>query len=310
MNKVKNIFIYLTLFIIFFLLFKYNYILKYSVINAIDIWLTKVFPSLFIMFVLNDLIINLNLLESLNKFINPLFNKIFKTTGNSSNAFILALFSGTPSSAFIIRELYLNKQITLNDANKLLSFTYFSNPIFLYTILVSTFNKFITIKIIFIHYLTNIFIGLTIRNTLNDKDKLEYTFHKKKVNIGIIPKSINKSFNTMVMILGTIITFMIVTNLITTIFNLNTFGTIFIKGILEITQSLSILNTLNTSSILKEIIAISIISFGGLSIHIQVISIINDTDINYKYFLYGRLKHTLFSTITYILFYMAIGTIN
>ncbi len=310
MNKVKNFFIYLTLLITFFILFKYNCVLKYSVIDATNIWLTKVFPTLFIMFILNNIIINFNVLDNLNKLINPLFNKLFKTTGNSSSAFILSIFSGTPSSAFIIKELYKSKQITINDANKLLSFTYFSNPLFLYSILSLSFNKFIVFKIILIHYLTNIIIGLTERNKFNNIEYIEPSKCENKIDISIIPRAINKSFNTMLMILGTIITFMIITNLITTIFRFNVFFTIILKGIMEITQSLNILNTLQGLSIIKEILAIAIISFGGFSIHMQIISIINDTDILYKYFFYGRLKHVLFSTITYLLCYMAIGAIN
>ena len=39
---------------------------------------------------------------------------------------------------------------------------------------------------------------------------------------------------------------------------------------------------------LKEIIAISIISFGGLSIHSQIQNVITDTKIQYKYFYYAN----------------------
>ena len=48
---------------------------------------------------------------------------------------------------------------------------------------------------------------------------------------------------------------------------------------------------------LKEIIAITIISFGGLSIHSQVKNIISDTNIKYKYFLIGRIFHVLISVM-------------
>lgn len=310
MNKLKNILLYLTTFTIIFFIFKYNFILKYSVIDSVNIWLTKVFPSLFIMFILNDFIINNNILGFLNKLINPIFNKVFNTSGNSSNAFLLSLISGTPSSAYIIKEMLDNKQITINDANKLIAFTYFSNPLFLYNILSLTFNKFITIKIIIIHYLSNIIIGLIERNKYSVSDTQFQLTSKPTFRIDIIPKAITKSFNTMLMILGTITFFMIITNLIIHIFNLNTISTIIVKGIFEITQSLNILNNLKNISIIKEIIALAIISFGGLSIHTQIYSIINKTPIKYKYFLRGRINHVLISTCTYILCYMIISIIN
>ena len=76
---------------------------------------------------------------------------------------------------------------------------------------------------------------------------------------------------------------------------------IILKGIFEITQSLNNLNLLNYSGIIKEIIAISIISFGGLSIHTQILSIINNTDISYKNFFRGRIYHVLISVTIYLL---------
>jgi len=202
-----------------------------------------------------------------------------------------------------------NSSISINDANKLISFTYFSNPLFLYNILSNTFNKKITIKIILIHYITNIFIGLLFRKKDNNNNNKTIK-NKSNINeiniIKLLPSSINKSINTLFMILGTIVFYMIITNLILNIFNINNLFNIFLRGIFEITQSLNLLNNLNYPSITKELMALSIISFGGLSIHTQVLSIINDTDISYKNFLIGRILHFLLGTITYIFIYYVI----
>ncbi|MBQ7031315.1 MAG: hypothetical protein IJN13_02940 [Bacilli bacterium] len=302
MNKLKNIFTIILLSIIIYILFKYNSILNTSVIDAVNLWITKVFPSLFIMFIINDIIINTNILNHLTKIINPIFNKIFNTTGNSSEVFLLSIFSGTPSSAFIIKEMLANNKITLESANKLISFTYFSNPLFLYNILNATFNKYITFKIILIHYLSNFIIGLFFRKTNYENNNYLKDNNITNRNIFLLlPNSIKKSINTLLMILGTITFYMIITNIIINIFNIPPIFDILIKGILEITQSLNILNTLKITSIIKEIIALAIISFGGLSIHTQVISLISDTKISYKNFFIGRILHVLISTNTYLL---------
>ncbi|MBQ8902484.1 MAG: hypothetical protein IJY87_05445 [Bacilli bacterium] len=302
MNKLKNIFTIILLSIIIYILFKYNSILNTSVIDAVNLWITKVFPSLFIMFIINDIIINTNILNHLTKIINPIFNKIFNTTGNSSEVFLLSIFSGTPSSAFIIKEMLANNKITLESANKLISFTYFSNPLFLYNILNATFNKYITFKIILIHYLSNLIIGLFFRKTNYENNNCLKDNNNANRNIFLLlPNSIKKSINTLLMILGTITFYMIITNIIINIFNIPPIFDILIKGILEITQSLNILNTLKITSIIKEIIALAIISFGGLSIHTQVISLISDTKISYKNFFIGRILHVLISTNTYLL---------
>ena len=301
MNKIKN---YLSLFILFlfiYLLFKYNYIINKSVIDSVNLWITKVFPSLFIMFILNDIIINTNILKNITIYVNPFFNKIFNTNNNSFEAFLLSIFSGTPSSAFILKEMTDNNKIDTVSANKLISFTFFSNPLFLYNILSVTFNKYIVFKIILIHYLTNIIIGLLYRKNMVNSKLLYNNTYKNYNFLQLISNSIKKSMDTLLMILGTITFYMISTNLLLSFIKTNTLVTILIKGIFEITQSLNILNLLEYQSIIKEVIAISIISFGGLSIHTQVLSIINKTKISYKNFFIGRILHTIISAFTYII---------
>ena len=64
MNNFFKYFLTLLIFTFILLIFKYNYLLNASVIMAVDLWLNKIFPSLFIMFILNDIIINLGLFNN------------------------------------------------------------------------------------------------------------------------------------------------------------------------------------------------------------------------------------------------------
>ena len=301
MNKVKKIFTIILLFSFIYLLFRYNFILQKSVNDAVILWLNKVFPSLFIMFILNDLIINSHIIDNLCNLISPLFNKIYNVSGTSLECFILCLFSGTPSSAYIIKEMLNNNSINESDANKLISFTFFSNPLFLYNILSISFNKFITLKIIIVHYITNLLIGLFYHKNKSNDSNITIKESNNTNIIKLIPNAISKSFNTLLMILGTITFYMIISNYILKIIPLNLFSEVILRGILEITQSLNILPNLNVLSIIKEIIALSIISFGGLSIHTQILNIISDTNIKYHNFFIGRILHVLISTTIYII---------
>ena len=300
MNKIKNYLSLISIFLFIFCLFKYTYILNKSVLDSVHLWLNKVFPSLFIMFILNDIIINTNILKNIVSFINPIFNKIFNTSNNSFEAFLLSIFSGTPSSAFILKEMLQNNKLDIISANKLISFTFFANPLFLYNILNTSFNQTITLKIIFIHYFSNIIIGLICPKNKPANINYNDNYHPKNI-IQILPLSIKKSLDTLLMILGTITFYTIITNLVVHIFKISTIATVLIKGLFEITQSLNIINTIKCTSIIKETIAISIISFGGLSIHTQIICLLDNTSISYKYFFKGRILHTIISALTYII---------
>ena len=75
-----------------------------------------------------------------------------------------------------------------------------------------------------------------------------------------------------------------------------------VKGILEITIGIEALSSLNISLTYKAVIASCFLAFGGLSVHIQVMSQLVDTKISYKFFFIGRLYQTILSgTITYII---------
>lgn len=282
--KIKKIIILVSLTLFLINIFKYNNIVTISTIKAIELWIKKIFPSLFIMFIINDLIINTNSYL--------IFVKLLKLKSNKSIAFILSIFSGSPANAFIIKELFEQKKISLNDANNLLMCSYFSNPLFLYNILNLMFPKVIVLKLICIHYLSNIIIYITTIKRISNKLEIKSTNYNIFL---LLEKSIKKSINTLFMILGTITFFMIISNLLINMLHPNELSQIIIKGLFEITQSLNDLINYSSSTRLKEILALSIITFGGFSIHMQIFSIISNTKIKYIYFLKGRIIGLLIS---------------
>lgn len=287
LNKLSIILIFTILII---LIFKNSYIVTLSTINSINLWKDKLFPSLFIMFIINDFLINSNTLSY--------FTNLFKIRNNYLIVLILSIFSSTPGSTLIIKELYNKNNLSINDSNKLLMCTYFSNPLFLITILSLTFNKEYIIYIILSHYISNIIIFITkVYNKSYSINNINYN-----INIpNILINSIKKALNNMLSILGIITFFMIISNLFISIFNNNI--SIIIKGLFEITQSLNEFNYLEYNIIIKSILAVIIISFGGLSIHMQVYNILIDTNISYKYFLKGRLYQVLYSLIILLSIY-------
>lgn len=270
--KFKIINILILLFIILLFL-NYNLVLS-STLAATEIWLHKVFPFLFIMFIITDVLINLN------------FASIFKSP--LPFIFIMSLLSGAPSSAFILSSLFKDKKIDNTNANLYLMFTYFANPLFLFSNLNFLFSLSTVFRLMLIHYLSNIIIYLFIRKHLN-KTQLQNQ-NKPFFNLGT---SIKKSMNTLIMILGTITFFMVLTNILSKTLSLKPLATSLLKGFLEVTQGLNSINSFTISTKLKEIIAIFFISFGGLSIHFQIKTILDEVNLNYKYFLQGRIYQTI-----------------
>ena len=287
-------------FISIIFIFKNNKEVANVILEAVNLFFKKVFVSLFPMFILNDILINLNIPYYFYLLFNKLFLKVFHTSGLGAYVFIMSLISGTPSNAYILKELVELEKLSIEEANHFLTFTYFSNPLFLTVMLSTIFNARIVLKIILCHYIANIIIGILMRNkapkiVTNQK----YTQNKSKSSI---IKSINKSISTLLMILGTICFYMLLTFIITNLLPDNPLIKTLISGFLEITNGLNTITSLNIFIQIKEIIASAIISFGGLSIHTQIKAILENTNMNYSYFLKGRIMQSIISVILIMIF--------
>lgn len=301
-EKILNFTFCLFCFIAIFFIFKNNNMVASIIIKAVNLFLNKVFVSLFPMFIINDILINAGLPFYFYKLFNHLFKKIFRTSGIAAYVFIMSLISGTPSQAYILKNLVDTKIINEKEASHYLYFTYFSNPLFLTLILSCIFPINITIKIILIHYISNIIIGIIVRKNAPLIRDVNLNYNNS-FNIGnILIKSISKAINTLLMILGTIVFYMLLSYLITQIIPFSELPKILISGFLEITNGLNLLFSLHISLKLKEIIAVSIISFGGVSIHTQIKAILEDTSISYSTFFKGRVMQTIISIISILIF--------
>ena len=118
--------------------------------------------------------------------------------------------------------------------------------------------------------------------------------------IVVLKKSILDISNNLLIILGIITFFIMISTILNNILRLNT-NYKFIYGLLEMTQGLKYLAISNISFNLKIIISTFLISFGGISIHMQVFSIIQNKKIRYIPYLVSRIIHGILSSFIIII---------
>ena len=313
MKKIYSVIIMIVLiFFMFEILSKSNIIFE-SVNFSFNIWKNNIFPSLFPFFILSEFLINYGFIELISEIFKPLMNKFFKIKGVGAVVFILSMISGFPSSSKYIRELYKNDFINSKEAEKLLMFTHFSNPLFILGTISYTFlnNKEIGPLILFCHYIGNIIIGFFIRNYYISKpDKNKISLKKALINMhdkrmkskpfGIfLSNSIMNGINTLLLIFGIITTFLIITSILDNITPLSNYYQSILNGIFEMTQGLKYVSLIDVPLKIKGTLSILFISFGGISVHIQIISILSDTKIRYFPFFVARIVHALISSILF-----------
>lgn len=277
---------------------------------SFNVWRTSIFPSLFPFFVVSEILINYGFIEFVGELFKPIMYKLFKTKGEAAYVFIMGMISGFPSSAKYVRELHIKGILTENEATKVLTFTHFSNPLFILGTISIVFlnNKEVGLLILLSHYISNIFIGIIFRNLFpSKKENLKFSLKKaiglmtkkrtnnKKSFGAIISDALSNTINTLLLILGTITLFLIITTIIDNNISLNPYYQAILNGVIEMTQGLKYISILELPLKIKTIISTMFISFGGISVHMQIISILSDTKIKYFPFLIARILHALIS---------------
>lgn len=313
-RKFKSICIIVILVLILVFILRYPKDTIDSVLFGINIWMYNVFPSLFPFFILSDLLINYGFIEILCELFKN-FMIIFGLSGNCAFSLFGSLISGSPSGAKITKQLLDEELINEDDANHLIRFTHFSSPLFVIGTIGSVLLNNIKLGylILISLILGNLIIGIIFRRkTYIEKDKISFrkafsSMHKKRINnknnfITILSNSIYNSIDILILLLGIIIVFLIISSVISK-FNIDSNSLMIVKGILEMTQGIKIVSISNLKLMYKTILITFFLAFGGLSIHLQVASIINNTKIKYKNFLISRIIHSILSSIlVFILF--------
>lgn len=283
----KNKLTKLTIIFFFTLIFIKKDIMYYTIYNTVILWFKNIVPNLLPMFIITSLIIESNLIINICNIFGKLFNKIFKCSNYGIFIYFLSLFTGSPSNAKYINDLVNNNLISNTLSDKLLLFTSNYNILLIYSLLTLYLSKSISIKIISIIIMSNLIVGLIFRNMKYIDLKTNYI--KRKINIS---KIIKDTIDTLLMILGTLIFFNIIINLLPI---KNMLLKNILNGFLEITTGLKGLEYLNISTNIKILLSTMYLSFGGLSIHTQIKSILPDT--NYALFLKSRLYAVVISIV-------------
>lgn len=303
-TKYKNIIIIICSLFFLVNLIIYRNLVFDTVGFSLNIWITSLLPALFPFFIVSDILINYDVIKYFPKVIRNSIKYLFNVSDNGLVIILLSMLSGFPSNARNIKNMYLDKKITKEEGEHLLYFTHFSNPMFILgTIpLILNSNK-ISKYILISHYLANIILGICLRkyNRVNDSNTSNYK--EDKHNFGLVlTTSIRKSLDSVLSILGTLTVFLIISTLLINFFNLDNTSSLLIKSILELTSGLKELGSYNLLDKYLLIISSCILSFGGLSVHMQVINELADTDISYKNYFIGRILQVVLSLgISYLI---------
>ena len=297
-KKINSLTIIILLALIIIYVFTNSKNITTAIFESYELFLKNIFPSLFPMFIISYILVEIKIPEVLGNIFKKPFYKLFKTKKEASFVFFMSMLTGFPSSAKYIESLMNKNLIDEKDANKILQFTFFSNPLFIInTVGIMFLNNIKLGYIILISHITgNIITGLIFRN-YNKKEELKEENIRQSIRELIIKINTTKFFNvllnaikdalsTMILIFGILVTFQIIITMMP--------KSTIIKGLIEMTIGLKYTSLL-TNTNLKLILSTFFLSFGGLCIHTQIMNILNKKRVKYLPFLLARIIHGITS---------------
>ena len=295
--------------------------------NGLTLWATRILPTLFPFFIATELLSKTNFTFILGKFLNKFMKPIFNVPGEASIAIILGIISGYPIGAKVVCDLKREKIISKIEAERLIAYTNNSGPLFiLATVGVSLFsNKKIGYILLISHIASSLLVGYCFK--FWKKNNLEINFKEMLFNTNnapikvqelgeILGNSIKQATSTLLSICGFIVLFSIILSTLQTSGLINIFTNILhafglskevsialITGIIELTNGVNLSSqTFHVFPHLSILLTSFLLGFGGLSVLLQVYSIIYKENISIKPYLLGKILHGLFSIIiTFIL---------
>ncbi|WP_079709345.1 sporulation integral membrane protein YlbJ [Paraliobacillus ryukyuensis] len=316
-----------------------NHTLQAS-LRGVDMWWGTVFPSLLPFFITAELLISFGVVRFIGVLFEPIMRPLFNVPGAGSFVWAMGMASGYPSGAKLTARLRQEKQLTKIEAERLVSFTNASNPLFIVAAVSVGFfhDASLGFLLAVVHYVSNALVGVCMRFYGKNKDagheprnylsfaKAFEELHETRLNdrrpFGkILGDAIINSVQTLLMIGGFIILFSVISMLFAQVgiaaFLSNGLGVILqlfhlptelalpmFSGLFEITLGAQLIaDTTNTGLLAQAIIVSFVFAFNGLSVQAQVASILAETDIRFFPYFFARLLHGLFASgLTILLF--------
>jgi sporulation integral membrane protein YlbJ len=312
-----------------------------SSLRGLTIWWDVVFPALLPFFITAELLIGFGVVHFLGILLEPFMRPLFRVPGVGGFVMSMGLASGYPMGAKLTVRLREQGIISRSEAERLVSITSTSGPLFMFGAVAVGFFHDVKLGIIIAiaHYIAAFFVGIVMRfHDLGERVALKepvkrsifyrslQAMHRARLEDGrtlgtLMGDAVTSSIQTLLMIGGFIIIFSVIINIMNIVgishllahlfsFILIAFGLStelslpMVAGFFEITLGSQWASELDNSIPLVHKVAIvsTIIAWSGLSVHAQVASMLAKTDIRYTPYLFSRVVHGLLAGMfTYLL---------
>lgn len=246
-------------------------------------------PSLFPFFVLSNLLSAMGLPDLLGRKLEPLARRLFRVSGCGAQAFFLGISGGYPLGASVTAELRRNGQITRSEAQRLLAFCNNSGPAFILGGVGAVFASPRAGLLLYgTHVLAALSTGLLLRG--RDTDAKESRPHNRTPTATLaqaFPPAVTRALTTTLTVCAYVVLFSSLLGILPLPEQLPPLALAMLSGFLELGSGIAAFHGLPPTP-LNLAAAAFLLGWGGVSVQLQTMGVIADTDIKFARHLPGR----------------------
>jgi sporulation integral membrane protein YlbJ len=311
-----------------------------ATVAGLELFFEIVLPSLLPFFILSDMLLATGVVHALGVFFEPLMRPLFNVPGVGSFVFSMGLAAGYPMDAVLTAKFRRQGLCTKVEAERLLSFTNSADPLFLFgAVAVGMFGApALGAGLALAHYASGIGVGILYRfyGRRQDPPRTETVRRRHLVRRAIdelyrarledgrpmgrvLNEAIAESISTLFMIMSFIVLFAVLLRILQVAGGLDViaapFAAVFrwwgwssalavpaLKGVFEIDLGAQAAALVHTALLPRLMLVSAIVAWSGLSVHGQVMSVIQDTDISMKPYFVARFLHAVLAALLTPLF--------
>lgn len=306
-----------------------------AALRGVSIWWDVLFPALFPFFVISEILLGFGIVHFFGTLLDPIMRPVFRIPGIGGFVVAMGFAAGYPVAAKLTSQLWTQRLVNREEGERLVAFTTSSDPIFLIGAVSIGFFHDASLAIILAvaHYGGSLLIGLMMRfhgrksSATEQKSVIKGkmwrrafdSMHNARLSDGrsigeLLSQSILQSFNLIFVVGGLVVFFSVVLEVLTEAKVMNAMYLLIdsilrftglplelsqavMNGLFEVTIGAKAAGNAPAALALSSKVAIGafILSWGGMSVHAQIVSLLSHTNLRYMPFLIARLIHALLS---------------
>lgn len=300
----------LSLYLIFLMLRYPALSLEYAS-TGLTLWFTKMVPTLLPFMILSGIMIRMNLTERFVGLLHPLLHRIYGTSRNGSYTIIMGFLCGFPMGARIVGELYEQHKLSREESALLLSFCNNIGPIYFLSYVVPTlgidrpgrpFLLMYGIPLLYGFLLMRIRPWMTRKVSSCENHPEARSLQARQPGSCSLLAAIDASVLSGLTGIARLGGYMVFFNLLTIVFqpfqHVNTNILNIYRCLLEITSGIDCSGRSINFAILI------LLPFGGFSCIAQTYSMIRQTDLSLRPYVYHKTVQTAVTAACYLLLYL------